>query len=122
MASETLRKLNPDEAAAHLAAIVESSEDAVISKTLDGTILTWNAGAGHVYGYPAVEAIGRPMTFLLPEDRPDEESLILERIGRGERVEHFETVRRGKSGNRIDVSLTISPIRDNNGRIIAASN
>src|SRR6478672_2915861 len=121
MATRSSPKFNPDEAIAHLAAIVESSEDAVISKTLDGIILTWNAGAEHVYGYPAAEAIGRPMTFLLPEDRPDEESLILERIGRGERVEHFETVRRRKSGDRIDVSLTISPIRDSNGRIIAAS-
>src|ERR1043166_5429213 len=121
MASGTLRKLNPEDATAHLAAIVESSEDAIISKTLDGTVLTWNAGAEHVYGYTAAEAIGRPMTFLLPEDRPDEETLILERIGRWERVEHFETVRRSKSGDRIDVSLTISPIRDNNGRIFAAS-
>src|SRR6476659_2515454 len=121
MATRSSPKFNPDEAIAHLAAIVESSEDAVISKTLDGIILTWNAGAEHVYGYPAIEAIGRPMTFLLPEDRPDEETLILERIRRGERVEHFETVRRRKSGDRIDVSLTISPIRDSNGRIIAAS-
>src|SRR6478672_9526189 len=121
MATRSSPKFNPDEAIAHLAAIVESSEDAVISKTLDGIILTWNAGAEHVYGYPAIEAIGRPVTFLLPEDRPDEETLILDRIGRGERVEHFETVRRRKSGERIDVSLTISPVRDNNGRIIAVS-
>src|SRR5258705_212898 len=121
MASWTLPKFNPDDAMAHLAAIVESSEDAVISKTLDGTVLTWNDGAQHVYGYPASEAIGRPMTFLLPEDRPDEETLILERIGRGERVEHFETVRRRKNAERIDVSLTISPIRDASDRIIAAS-
>jgi PAS domain S-box-containing protein len=121
MATETPPKFHPDEAMAHLAAIVESSEDAVISKTLEGTILTWNTGAEHVYGYPAAEAIGLAMTILLPDDRPDEETLILERIRRGERVEHFETVRRNKSGDRIDVSLTISPIRDHNGRIIAAS-
>jgi PAS domain S-box-containing protein len=104
-----------------LAAIVESSEDAIISKTLEGVILTWNAGAERVYGYPPAEAIGCPMTMLLPADRPDEENEILSRIGRGERVEHFETVRRTKSGRHIDVSLTISPIRDANGRIIGAS-
>jgi PAS domain S-box-containing protein len=116
-----LRAFDPEEASAHLAAIVESSEDAIISKTLNGIILTWNAGAERVYRYTATEAIGRPMTFLLPEDRPDEETEILERIGRGERVEHFETVRLTKQGNQIDVSLTISPIRDKSGRIIGAS-
>ena len=104
-----------------LAAVIESSEDAVISKTLDGTILTWNAGAEHVYGYPAAETIGRPMTLLLPKDRADEEKKILQRIGQGERVEHFETVRRTKSGDLIDVSLTISPILDKNGRVLGAS-
>lgn len=104
-----------------LAAIVESSEDAIISKTLQGAILTWNAGAERVYGYPAAEAIGCPMTMLLPADRPEEEHEILSRIARGERVEHFETVRRVKSGECIDVSLTISPIRDANGHIIGAS-
>jgi two-component system cell cycle sensor histidine kinase/response regulator CckA len=112
---------NPEEAIALLAAIVESSEDAVISKTVDGTILTWNAGAEHVYGYPAAETIGRAITLLLPEDRADEEKEILQRIGQGERVEHFETVRRTKSGDLIDVSLTISPIFDKNGGILGAS-
>jgi PAS domain S-box-containing protein len=104
-----------------LAAIVESSEDAIISKTLEGTILTWNSGAAQVYGYPAAEAIGQPMTVLLPEDRAEEETQILARIGHGDRVEHFETVRRRKDGDLIDVSLTISPIRDHSGRIIGAS-
>jgi two-component system cell cycle sensor histidine kinase/response regulator CckA len=104
-----------------LAAIVESSEDAIISKTLEGVILTWNAGAERLYGYPAAEAIGCPMTMLLPADRPNEENEILSRIRRGERVEHFETVRRRKSGECIDVALTISPIRDANGHIIGAS-
>src|SRR5215510_3760172 len=89
---------NAEEAKALLAAIVESSEDAIISKTLDGTILSWNTGAERVYGYPAAEMIGRPMTLLLPDDRADEESKILERIRRGDRVEHFETVRRTKHG------------------------
>ncbi len=104
-----------------LAAIVESAEDAIISKTLDGMILTWNSGAERVYGYNAAEAVGKPMTMLLPEGRPNEENEILQRIRRGERVEHFETVRKTKNGALIDVSLTISPIRDKSGRIIGAS-
>jgi two-component system cell cycle sensor histidine kinase/response regulator CckA len=110
-----------ERAMAHLAAIVEFSDDAIVSKTLEGTILTWNAGAERLYGYTAAEAIGHAMTLLLPQDRPDEETVILERIGRGERVEHFETVRRKKRGQLIDVSLTISPIRDKTGRIVGAS-
>jgi PAS domain S-box-containing protein len=105
----------------HLAAIVESADDAIISKTLDGTILTWNRGAERVYGYNPAEITGRPMTILLPEDRPDEETEILQRIRRGDRVEHFETVRKRKDGERIDVSLTISPIRDSRGNITGAS-
>ncbi|HTM49013.1 MAG TPA: PAS domain S-box protein [Bryobacteraceae bacterium] len=110
-----------DERLERMAAIVESSEDAIISKSLDGTILTWNAGAEQVYGYTASEAIGRSMTLLLPEDRAEEETDILNRIGRGERVEHFETVRRTKKGERIYVSLTISPIRDRDGKIVGGS-
>ena len=113
--------LTPEQASAQLAAIVENSEDAIISKTLDGIILTWNRGAETVYGYTAADTIGKPMTMLLPEDRPDEEAEILARIGRGERVEHFETVRRTKSGALIDVSLTISPTRDNSGKVTGAS-
>ncbi len=116
-----LRDLSPDDAMAHLAAIVESSEDAIISKTLDGIILSWNAGAEHVYGYTAAEAIGRDMTFLLPEDRSDEETEILKAIANGQPVEPFETVRRTKGGDLIDVSLTISPIRDTRDRIVGAS-
>jgi two-component system cell cycle sensor histidine kinase/response regulator CckA len=104
-----------------LVAIVESSEDAVIGKNLDGTILTWNKGAEQVYGYTAAEAIGHAMTLLLPEDLPDEETAILKRLARGERVDHFETVRRTKNGELIDVSLTISPVRDRTGKIIGAS-
>ncbi|HKD04930.1 MAG TPA: PAS domain S-box protein [Bryobacteraceae bacterium] len=103
------------------AAIIESSEDAIISKTLDGTILTWNPGAERTYGYSAEEVIGRSMTILLPPDRPDEEAEILARIARGDRVAHFETTRRRKSGEVIDVSLTISPIRDATGTIVGAS-
>jgi two-component system cell cycle sensor histidine kinase/response regulator CckA len=110
-----------EERAGQLAAIVESAEDAIVSKTVDGTILTWNAGAERIYGYTAEEIAGKPMTLLLPDDRLNEETEILERIRRGERVEHFETVRKTKKGERIEVSLTISPIRDSRGKITGAS-
>jgi PAS domain S-box-containing protein len=110
-----------EQARSHLAAIIESSNDAIISKTLDGIVLTWNAGAERLYGYAAEEAVDQPMTFLLPEKRIDEELEILDRIKRGERVEYFETVRLRKDGQQIDVSLTISPIRDRNGHIVAVS-
>ena len=113
--------MSAEQDVAHLAAIVESSDDAIISKTLDGIVLTWNAGAERLYGYLAAEAKGQPMSFLLPPDRPDEESEILERIKRGEPVEHYETARLRKDGRRIAVSLTISPIRDKENRITGAS-
>src|SRR3979490_1411940 len=102
MSTVTAATSDSEKAMALLAAVVESSDDAIISKTLDGTILTWNAGAERVYGYPAAETIGRQMTLLLPEDRSDEEKEILRRIGLGERVEHFETVRRTKNGDLLD--------------------
>jgi PAS domain S-box-containing protein len=110
-----------EETQALLAAIVESSEDAIISKTLDGHILSWNQGAERLFGYAAHEVVGAPMTLLIPPERHDEERSILERLGRGERIEHYETVRVAKGGRSIDVSLTISPVRDAAGRIIAAS-
>ena len=110
-----------DLARAHLAAIVESSDDAIVSKTLQSIILSWNQGAERLFGYSAHEAIGQPITILLPPDRRDEEQQILERIIRGERIEHFETVRVRKDGTHIDISLTISPIRDANGEIVGAS-
>ena len=113
--------LDSEQATSHLAAIVESSDDAIISKTPDGVVLTWNSGAERIYGHSVPEAAGRPMTFLLPPDRHDEESEILERINRGRRVEHYETVRLRKDGRRINVSLSISPIRDNAGHIVAIS-
>ncbi|MBW9091625.1 PAS domain S-box protein [Rhizobium wenxiniae] len=109
------------DAAAFLAAIVESSEDAIISKSLQGIITTWNKSAERVFRYTADEAVGRPITMLIPEDRLDEEPAILARIRAGERVDHFETIRRRKDGTFIDISLTISPIRDSNGKIIGAS-
>jgi PAS domain S-box-containing protein len=110
-----------EEARARLAAIVESSDDAVVSKTLDGTILSWNAGAERIFGYTAAEAVGRPITLIIPPDRLAEEDEILGRLRRGERVEHFETVRVAKGGRRVDISLTISPVRDAEGRVVGAS-
>ena len=104
-----------------LAAIVESSEDAIISKTLDGIVMSWNGGAERLFGYAASEAIGRPVTIIIPPDREDEERAILERLRRGERIENFETVRQTKDGRCIDISLTASLVRDTTGRIIGAS-
>jgi PAS domain S-box-containing protein len=103
------------------AAIVENSDDAIISKDLGGRILSWNPGAERLYGYTAAEVIGQSITMLIPEDRPDEEPRILEQIRRGDRVDHYETVRRRKDGTFIDVSLTVSPVKDTSGRIIGAS-
>ena len=108
-------------ARAHLAAIVESSDDAIVSKTLQSVILSWNHGAERLFGYTAEEAVGQPITMLIPPDRLGEEEHILERIVRGERIEHFETVRVSKDGRPIDISLTISPIRNAEGVIIGAS-
>ena len=104
-----------------LAAIVESSEDAVLSKDLNSIIKSWNQGAERLFGYTADEAIGKPVTMLIPADRHDEEPSILARIRRGERVEHYETIRQRKDGSMIDISLTISPVRDQAGKIIGAS-
>ncbi|MEA2631271.1 MAG: hypothetical protein QOE66_1490, partial [Chloroflexota bacterium] len=110
-----------EDARARLAAIVDSSDDAIVSKTLDGVIRSWNAGAERLFGYTAAEAVGRSITLIIPPERQDEERAILERLRRGERVEHFETVRVAKGGRRVDISLTVSPVRDDEGRIIGAS-
>ena len=104
-----------------LAAIVESSDDAIVSKDLNGIINSWNKGAERILGYTAEEVIGKPITILIPADRQDEETEILERIRRGERIEHFETVRRRKDGSLINVSLTVSPIKNERGEVIGAS-
>jgi PAS domain S-box-containing protein len=104
-----------------LASLVESSDDAIVSKSLDGVITSWNSGAERVFGYSASEAIGQPITLVIPEDRQSEEREILTRIRRGERIDHFETVRRHKHGNLIVVSLTVSPVKDANGKIVGAS-
>jgi PAS domain S-box-containing protein len=104
-----------------LAAIVESSEDAIVGKALDGTIMSWNAGAERMFGYSAGEMLGRHISILAPPDRPCEVPAMLERIRLGERVDHFETVRVRKDGRRIDVSVTISPIRDVSGKVLGAA-
>jgi PAS domain S-box-containing protein len=109
------------EAQLRFAAIVESSEDAIISGTLDGIIVSWNAGAQRMYGYPEAEVVGKPITILAPPERPDEENRILETLRAGGRIENFETIRVTKAGERISVSLSISPIKDSSGRIVGIS-
>jgi PAS domain S-box-containing protein len=104
-----------------LAAIIESSDDAIIGKTLDGTITSWNRAAELLYGYAAAEAIGRPISLIIPPDLPDELPSIMERLRRGERVDHYETIRMRKGGARVDVSVSISPIRDDAGTIVGAA-
>jgi PAS domain S-box-containing protein len=104
-----------------LASIVESSDDAIVSKNLDGIITSWNSGAERVFGYTAEEAIGQPITIVIPQDRQDEERVILTRIRRGERIDHFETIRQRKHGSLIVVSLTVSPVKNAEGKIVGAS-
>jgi PAS domain S-box-containing protein len=114
-------RINADRLNGHFAAIVESSDDAIISKDLDGTIRSWNKGAERVFGYTADEVVGRHVSILIPQDRLNEEPSIIERIRRGERIDHYETVRQHKDGALIDISLTVSPVKNASGRIIGAS-
>jgi PAS domain S-box-containing protein len=116
----TERRLAED-AALRLVAIVESSDDAIVGKDLDGSITSWNAGAERIFGYAAEEIIGKPITILIPPDYQKEEEAIIERIRRGQRVEHFETVRQRKHGSLIDLSMTISPVKNSQGKVIGAS-
>jgi PAS domain S-box-containing protein len=104
-----------------LASIVETSDDAIVSKNLDGIITSWNTGAERVFGYTAEEAIGQPITIVIPQDRQGEEREILTRIRRGERIDHFETIRQRKHGSLIVVSLTVSPVKNAEGKIVGAS-
>ncbi|UXN75976.1 PAS domain S-box protein (plasmid) [Devosia sp. A8/3-2] len=110
-----------DEAAQRYAAIVQSSDDAILAKDINGTIVSWNAGAERLFGYTAEEAVGRPIVMLIPKDRENEEPEILSRIRGGERIEHYETIRRRKDGSLVEISISVSPIRSRDGRIIGAS-
>jgi PAS domain S-box-containing protein len=114
-------RLKADKAIGLLAAIVDSSEDAIVSKTLEGSITSWNASAEQLFGYTASEAVGQHISLIIPGDRTDEETVIIERIKKGERIEHFDTVRVRKDGTPLDLSLTISPVRDASGKIVGAS-
>jgi PAS domain S-box-containing protein len=104
-----------------LAAIVESSDDAIVSKNLNGIIASWNAGAQRIFGFTAEEAVGQPITIIIPAELQGEEKQIIKRLRKGERIEHYETVRMTKSGKRLNISLTVSPVRDSAGRIVGAS-
>lgn len=119
--STIARRQKAEAEAALLASIVSSSDDAIASKTLDGIVTSWNSAAERIFGYAPQEIIGKSITLIIPEDRLAEEKEILARILRGERVDHFETIRRRKDGRPIPVALTISPLRNNEGRIIGAS-
>ena len=105
----------------HLAAIVDGSDDAIVTKNLESIILSWNRGAERLFGYTADEAIGQTITMLFPEDRLDEEADFIERLRRGERIAHFETIRKRKDGSLVPISLTVSPVRDATGAVIGAS-
>jgi two-component system sensor kinase FixL len=104
-----------------LTSIIETSDDAIVSKNLDGVITSWNRGAERVFGYSAGEVVGQPITIVIPEDRQSEEREILTRVGRGERIDHYETVRQRKDGSLIVVSLTVSPVKSAEGKIVGAS-
>ncbi len=121
LSTEIAERKRAEEALLYMAAIVESSDDAILSKNLEGIITSCNAAAERMYGYSAQEIVGQPVTFLFPPDRQDEFTQIMARIRRGERVDHFETVRVRKDGTFLTVSVTISPIKDNTGTIIGAS-
>jgi len=117
----SIERVQTAQAAQQFVAIVESSDDAIISKDLDGIIRTWNPAAERIFGYTAKEAVGQPVTILIPPDRLDEEPHILARIRSGEKTDHYETVRRRKDGSSVDISLTVSPVRNAAGQIVGAS-
>jgi PAS domain S-box-containing protein len=121
MLVDITQRKEAEKAASLLASIVESSDDAIVSKNLDGVITSWNRGAERLFGYTAEEAIGQHITLIVPLDRKHEEATILERLKKGERVDHFETIRVAKDGKELDISLTISPVKDGLGRVMGAS-
>src|SRR3954447_16190187 len=105
----------------HLARVVESSDDAIVSKDLNGIITSWKKAAGRMFGYTAAEAIGQSIRMIIPADRQSEEDMVLARIRSGDAITHFETIRQRKDGTLIPISLTVSPISDDSGRVIGAS-
>jgi PAS domain S-box-containing protein len=113
--------LAAEEAIALLAAIIDSSDDAIISQTLEGAITSWNAGAERMFGYAPAEAVGQHITLIIPADRHGEEGEVLARVSRGQKVDNFETIRQAKNGRKVDVSITVSPIQSAQGKIIGAS-
>jgi PAS domain S-box-containing protein len=115
------RRLKAPEPTALLAAIVDSSDDAIVSKTLEGIITSWNRGAEQIFGYASSEAVGQHITLIIPRERHSEEETVLTNIRQGKKIDHFETVRQTKDGRRIDISLTVSPVRDAQGEIVGAS-
>ena len=121
MVEDITDKKKAEEARYRHAAVIESSDDAIASGTLDGIIVSWNTGAQKLYGYTEAEAVGKPISMLVPPELPDEENKILETLKSGDRIEHFETVRITKTGRRINVSLTVSPIKDSAGRTVGIS-
>ena len=121
MVEDVTDRKKAEEARFRHAAVIESSDDAIASGTLDGIIVSWNTGAQKIYGYTEAEAVGKPISMLFPPELPDEENKILETLKSGDRIEHFETVRVTKKGKRINVSLTISPIKDSSGRTVGIS-
>src|SRR6201998_2062620 len=121
MVEDITDKKKAEDARYRHAAVIESSDDAIASGTLDGIIVSWNAGAQHMYGYTEAEAVGKPITMLLPPELRDEENKILETVKAGGHISQFETVRVAKTGKRINVTLTISPIKDSSGRMVGVS-
>src|SRR4026209_1646007 len=118
---EELSLQSPELAPYWLSALIESADDAIVSKTLGGIITSWNKGAERIFGYTAEEAVGNPITIIIPKNHLDEEPKILARLRAGERVDHFETVRQTKDGRLVNISLTISPIIGPDGQIVGAS-
>ena len=118
---ETRESIEVEGAAYRLAAIVASSEDAIVSKDLNGTVTSWNAAAERIFGYTAEEMIGRSIRVIIPADRQGEEDEVLAHVRAGERLDHFDTVRQRKDGSFVDISLTVSPVHDRDGKIIGAS-
>src|SRR2546423_3042104 len=118
---DTSAEARGDRAMRRLAAIIESSDDAIISKDLNGVVTSWNSAAERIFGYTAAEMVGESIRTIIPADRQQEEDEVLARIRRGDKVDHFETIRRCKNGTLLPISLTVSPIRDASGTVVGAS-